>query len=107
MRSAPDGVEERLIAATILQMLQAIAARKQIQPDVQDMIRFIVWQMQLEQFERAIDLASHVQSLDHLHDDTDSARCDRLLPVGQFILDSWGSEHRRPARPMPLVDSIL
>ncbi len=57
------GVEIGFVAASIFEVLEAVAAGEQVHRDVEDMIGFVVGQVQLEQRNRSIDFLSQVESL--------------------------------------------
>ena len=61
--------------------------------------------MQLEQRYRSVDFLSQVQPFSQLKKRSDSTGGDRLLFIGQFILDAFWPNHWRSAGPVSFIDT--
>jgi hypothetical protein len=58
-----DGIQIGFVLSAILEMLKAIATGKQVHGNVDDVVSFIVGQMQLEEWNGAVDFSSQFELL--------------------------------------------
>ena len=110
--SRPEGVERALVVPQIFQMLEPRPSSQKVVGDVQDVVRFVVRQVNCEQAEPIIDLAIEAQPVHEQVNRADPACRDRPRPVGERVPDDRRSKFRpsrcRPIRlPQPPGDSFL
>ena len=90
----PQAIEEHLVAAARLDVLQALPPAQGVVGDVQDVIGLVVGLVQLEQVERAVDLLGQVELADQLGDHADPAVRGGLRARRELIGDIRPPEHR-------------
>jgi len=85
-------------------MIQASAARQQVQGDVEDVVCFVVGGVHLQERHGPVDVLAKVDPLDQLHDRGDSSARDRLLLLGELKVGPGRRDHGCLRRPV-FVDS--
>src|SRR5258708_243969 len=58
------------------------------------MIGFVIRQVDLQEMQTPVDSFYHSQTLDHSMDGADAAHIDATRPVGEFVMDIAGRQHR-------------
>ena len=94
MRCGPECVEVDLVVAADLDVLQPGAARQEVVGDVQDVVRFMVGQVSLEEVEVLVDVVDQPGLPGQEVDRPDAAGCDGMDLVGEFVVDVGGGHHR-------------
>jgi len=72
--------------------LQAIAVAKRVVSEIENMIGFVVWQVNLEQMEFAIDGIDEAEALGEEMKSADATVADAVHAVGDFVVDVAGGE---------------
>ncbi len=67
-----QSVQIGFVGSAKFNVLQARPPGQQVHRDVEDMVRFVIGQVQLENRRGLIDVLSQVELLDELHDDADT-----------------------------------
>ena len=90
----PQGVEERLLLAELVQVLQALVAGQEVVGDVEHVVGLVVGQVDLEQVELAVDALHESAALGQEVDGSDAAAGDAAIASGKFVMDIGASEDR-------------
>jgi hypothetical protein len=78
-----------------------------IEGDIEDVIRLVVWQVAFEEVEAAIDLTDQPDLAGEQEHGADSTARQTLHPVGQLVLDDAGGDHGAlPLRTWAILDSL-
>ena len=85
-------------------MLQTGSSGEHVESNVEDMIGFGIRHVKFENWTAAIDAECNAELPDHLLRDTNSASCDGLSLLCQFVTHGRTSEHRRLSVPVAFID---
>ena len=96
--SRSDGIEIGFIIAAMLDVIDTGSPGEQVQRDVEDMVRFVVGTMHLEDVGGTIDRTAKSDGIDQLHNGSDAATGDGLLSLSKFKLGARWPNHRRLPR---------
>jgi len=96
----------------VLDILEHVAAAQQVVGDVQDVVRFVVRRMKLQQTHTPIDLLLEPAVADQPVDRPDAAMRHRLHPIRQLVADARRVQYRSGFVGMhrfskPPLDSVL
>src|ERR1044071_267183 len=107
-----EGIEEVDVVAAQLDVLQTSAIAQRVEGDVENVIGFIIGQMNLEEMESAIDGVDEADAACQEVKGADAAMADGVGALGDFVVDVAGGEDRPlaadgPGFVEPLLDSAL
>src|SRR5665213_2062589 len=89
-----QGIQVRFILSPQLQVLQTAAVTQRVVGDVQHMIGFVVWQVDLEQVQMLVDRSREAQRLGQLMHETNAAISSANRSLRHFVMRVDNSEHR-------------
>jgi len=89
----PQGIEVGLVVAEQLQVLNALPAAQEVVGEVQDVIRFVVRQVDLEQVQLPVDGVDQADPSGEQVDRPDAAVGDGPRAVGHVAVDVAGRQH--------------
>ena len=89
-----ERVEEDLVVAAELDVLKTGAIHDAVVGDVQNVVGFVVGQMELQDIEVLVDGLGQPELLRHLVDEPDTAVGEPVSALGDLVADVAGSEHR-------------
>ena len=81
-------VQVGFVAPTVFDVLEAATTGKQVQCDVENVIRFVVGQVQFKKRNRLIDFFSQVKLLGQLEKRANPTSGDGLLLISQLVFDT-------------------
>jgi hypothetical protein len=96
-RRAPRGVEEDLVAAAEFQVLQTGAVAQGVVGEGQDVIGFVVGEVELQQVQAVVDGVDEAHVARQGVQGADAAAADGAGAVGDLIVDVGGGKHRPSA----------
>src|SRR5512142_2202284 len=99
----PQGVEEHLVVASDLDVLQAAATGQEVVGDVQDVVTLVIRQVPLQEVEVPVDGLDQSGHAGQEVDGPDAAECDDPCPLGDLVVDVRGRHHRHGAFDAVLV----
>ena len=86
-------IEVNLVIAPQFEVLNALAARDDIEGNVQDMVGFVIRQMPLEQVKVAVDVLDEVDFLSQQKDGSDATGAEPADAIGIFVVDIGRRHH--------------
>jgi hypothetical protein len=92
----PQRIEIRLVAAQQFQIFNAGPSRENIERQTQHMVALKIRQMPLEQRHAQVDQLRQSHALAQLLDHADAAATDRLVAIGQFVMNIAAADHGPP-----------
>ena len=102
-----QGVEIDLVVASQFEVFEPVAAREDVEGDVQDMVGFVIGEMPLEEMEVMVDVVDQAGPASQQEDGADAARGEALDAIGQFVMDVAGGDHGLVAfRSGPILDAV-
>ena len=108
-----ESVEEDLVVATQFDVLQAIAVAKGVVGEVEDVIRFVIRQMDLEQVQPLVDGVDEANAFGEKVKGADAAVSDGAVALADLVMDVAGGEDgsvrgdRRPLAARPFFEPPL
>jgi hypothetical protein len=105
-----QGVEIALVLTAQLDVLQTRPAAQDVIGDPQDVIRFVIRQMDFQHVHRAIDRRDEARVLDEAMHQPDAADLQALHPFVELVVNGARRQHRRGLRrprqgPQPILHS--
>ena len=89
IRNAPgaEGVEIDGVIAAEFEILEGDAAAQRIIGEIEDMIGFVIGQMDLEGMQALVDDLGQAETLDHEMDGADAAAVEAMAALAEFVVD--------------------
>src|SRR5512142_400267 len=81
----PQGVEEHLVVASDLDVLQAAATGQEVVGDVQDVVTLVIRQVPLQQVETLVDVPDQSGLAGQGVDGADASGSNGVSPLGDLI----------------------
>ena len=88
--ASAQGIEEGCVVAAEFDLLQAGAVAQGVVGDVEDVVGFVIRQMQLEEMEAFVDRLDQAHTPGQGMERSDSAAADGLCFVGDFVVNVAG-----------------
>ncbi len=102
-----ERIEEDLVVPPDLDVVEGATVHETVVGDVEDVVRFPVWEVPLEEFQTPVDSLRQAASENHLVDQADSTDRESSAATRDLVLNVTTAEHgSRLVVPVPLPQTI-